>query len=174
MFKEEEVRSMGRTASGVKGMNLEEGGHIVGVATSLEGENILSVSEKGLAKMTNYKEYRLTKRGSKGVITMRITERTGALIAIKTVKGDESLLISTDGGTIMKTEIKQISVLGRNSSGVKLITLRDGEAISSMTLEPNVDKELEKIAEEEPVQPQEDISKAIAEELNVQGDDDDI
>ena len=173
MFKEEEVRSMGRTASGVKGMNLEEGGHIVGVATSLEGENILSVSEKGLAKMTNYKEYRLTKRGSKGVITMRITERTGALIAIKTVKGDESLLISTDGGTIMKTEIKQISVLGRNSSGVKLITLRDGEAISSMTLEPNVDKELEKIAEEEPVQPQEDISKAIAEELNVQGDDDD-
>ena len=165
MFKEEEVRSMGRTASGVKGMNLEEGGHIVGVATSLEGENILSVSEKGLAKMTNYKEYRLT---------MRITERTGALIAIKTVKGDESLLISTDGGTIMKTEIKQISVLGRNSSGVKLITLRDGEAISSMTLEPNVDKELEKIAEEEPVQPQEDISKAIAEELNVQGDDDDI
>ena len=104
---------------------------------------------------------------------MRITERTGALIAIKTVKGDESLLISTDGGTIMKTEIKQISVLGRNSSGVKLITLRDGEAISSMTLEPNVDKELEKIAEEEPVQPQEDISKAIAEELNVQGDDDD-
>ena len=69
----------------VKGMNLEEGGHIVGVATSLEGENILSVSEKGLAKMTNYKEYRLTKRGSKGVITMRITERTGALIAVRPI-----------------------------------------------------------------------------------------
>lgn len=144
MFDENDVRPMGRTAAGVKGMNLD-GGHVVGVSTSLEGEKILSVSKKGLGKLTDRTEYRLTQRGGKGVITMNITERTGELVAIKAVKGDENLILSTDGGTIMKTPIAQISTYGRNASGVKIISLKDGENISSLTIEANVEKEMAEI-----------------------------
>lgn len=144
MFEEAQVRPMGRTAAGVKGMNLD-GGEVVGVSTSLEGEKILSVSSHGLGKLTDRSEYRLTSRGSKGVITMHITERTGELVAIKAVRGDENLLISTDGGTIMKTPIAQISSYGRNSSGVKLISLKENEHISSLSVEPDVEKEMAEI-----------------------------
>ncbi len=150
-FDENDVRPMGRTASGVKGMTLEEGCSIVGLATTLDGNNILSVSEKGLGKLTPIDQYRLTRRGSKGVITMRLTEKTGQLITVTAVKGDENLLISTDGGTIIKTSIAQISSYGRNSSGVKLITLRDGEKISSFTIEPNVDQALKELEKEETI-----------------------
>lgn len=149
MFKETEVRAMGRTASGVRGMNLD-GGIVVGALTSLEGPNILSVSAKGLGKLTPYNLYRITSRGGKGVITMRITEKTGELVSILAVNGDEHLLISTDGGTIIKTAIEQISFTGRNASGVKLISLKEGEKVASLSVDPDVNKQLEEL-EKEPI-----------------------
>lgn len=158
-FKESDVRSMGRTAAGVKGMNLSDGSMIVGLATTLEGDKILSVSESGLGKLTPIEEYRITSRGSKGVITMRLTEKTGQLIAVAAVKGDENLLISTDAGTMIKTSITQISSYGRNSSGVKLISLREGEHISSFAIEPNVEHALEELSKEETIPVQ--ISKEV-------------
>ncbi len=185
-FDENEVRAMGRTAAGVKGMTLEEDSYIVGLATTLEGDKILSVSENGLGKLTPIEEYRLTRRGSKGVITMRLTEKTGDLITVTAVKGDENLLISTDAGTIIKTSITQISSFGRNSSGVKLITLRDQEKIASFTVEPNVEHALEEMATEEENSPseakatnevkEENDEVDLDEDLEIQetGDDDEI
>ena len=136
-FKEDDVRCMGRTATGVKGMDLPEGVKVVGMITSLEGDKIFSLSANGYGKITPGSEYRITSRGSKGVKTMRVEDKNGALIAIKTVKGDEDIIIITDHGTTIRTTLTQVSNMSRNTIGVKIITLRDKERISSCSIEPS-------------------------------------
>ena len=136
-FREEEVRCMGRVATGVRGMDLPTGAKIVGVITSLEGDKIFSLSANGYGKITPISEYRITARGGKGVKTMRVADKNGSLIAIKTVKGDEDIIIITDHGTTIRTTLTQVNNMSRNTIGVKMITLRDKESISSCSIEPS-------------------------------------
>ncbi len=136
MFEENEVRVMGRTAAGVKGMNLK-GGQVVGVATTLEGDKVLVLSELGLGKLSATENYRLTHRGSSGVKTIKITEKTGSLVSMRVVNGDEDYLAITNAGTIVRSEISQVRECGRNSIGVKMINLRDKESVTSFTVLPH-------------------------------------
>ncbi len=153
-FRETDVRCMGRAATGVKGMELPERAKVVGVVTSLEGDKIFSLSANGYGKITSGTEYRITSRGSKGVLTMKVADKNGSLVAIKTVKGDENIIIITDHGTTIKTSLTQVSQLSRNTIGVRIIKLRDNESISSCSIEPSDSeyeaKETESPQEEEP------------------------
>ena len=136
-FNENDVRCMGRTATGVKGIDLAPGCKVVGVVTSLEGDKIFCLSENGYGKISNGCEYRITSRGSKGVRTIKSTDKNGGLVTIKNVKGDEDIIVITDHGTIIRTSLTQVNVLSRNTIGVKIITLRDKESISSCSIAPS-------------------------------------
>ncbi len=132
-FLESDVRVMGRSASGVKGIELAENAYAIGVTTSTEGQYILVVSENGLGKMTLATDYRLTKRGSKGVITLNVTEKTGNIQAIKAVNGDEDLLVTTSKGTLIRTSLEEVKVAGRNTQGVKIIRLNGDSKVATIT-----------------------------------------
>ena len=136
-FHEDDVRPMGRTATGVKGIDLEEGCETVGLVTSLDGNKIFSLSENGYGKITDVHEYRVTARGGKGVKTIKETEKNGGLCVIKNVKGDEDILIITDHGTTRRTSLSQVNESSRNTIGVKRITLRNKEHISSVSVLPS-------------------------------------
>lgn len=139
-FNENDVRSMSRTSSGVKGFNVD-GSIVVGAATSTEGKYILSVSENGYGKRSLFENYRLTKRGTKGVNTIHITEKTGNLISVRAVNGDEDAMIVTDSGIIIRITVESIGVYSRNTQGVKLINVGDQEKVSKVAI---VDHEEEK------------------------------
>lgn len=137
-FNESDIRPMGRKSIGVKGMNVD-GSSLVGMAISYEGSSILSVTEKGYGKKTPIVDYRMSKRGAKGVITVNVSPQTGKLVAIRTVNGDEDALIVTNEGIIIRLSLEKVSTYGRNTKGVRLINLSDSEAIvSKVTI---VDKE---------------------------------
>ncbi len=133
-FDESQVRSMGRTAAGVRGINLEEGEIAVGMEMVTMDQEILVVTENGFGKRTSIQEYRKTNRGGKGVKTLTITEKNGTLVAMKAVNGDEDLLIVTNKGVIIRTPISQISQTGRATQGVKLIRLTDDQSVSSVAV----------------------------------------
>lgn len=147
-FYETDVRTMGRSAAGVKGITLD-GAQVVGCSTSLEGAKILAISENGYGKITEGTKYRLTSRGSKGVMTMKVTDKVGSLVTIKAVDGDENILIITAEGTVMKTSLTQLPEAGRATQGVRVIRLKDGEHISSIAIEKNAEKVIEEAKEEE-------------------------
>jgi DNA gyrase subunit A len=128
-FKEEEVRPMGRGAGGVRGITLEEGDSIVGMAVVSPGSTLLAVAEKGYGKRTEMDEYRLQSRGGKGIITMKTTEKTGAVVGVRMVSDDDDIMLVTDGGKVIRTPVKGISVIGRNTQGVRLIDLAEGERV---------------------------------------------
>ena len=136
-FKEDAVRSMGRTAAGVRGMDIPDNERIVGVVTSIEGSKIFSLSENGYGKITDGTAYRITNRGGKGVKTIKAGEKNGGLVAIKTVHGDEDIIIITDHGTTIRSSLTQVNETSRATVGVKMITLRDKEHISSCSIEPS-------------------------------------
>ncbi len=131
-FHSSDVRAMGRTAAGVKGINVD-GGEVVDFASSAKGHLILSISVNGYGKLTELDEYRLTNRGGKGVITIN-TDKAGDLIGLTAVKGDEDLMIITNKGTVIRTELSQISTFSRNSKGVTIVKLRDEESIASISV----------------------------------------
>lgn len=133
-FEENEVRPMGRTAAGVRGIFLEEEEVAVGMEMVTMDQEILVVTEKGFGKRTSIQEYRKTKRGGKGVKTLTITDKNGTLVAMKAVNGDEDLLIVTNKGVIIRTPIHQISQTGRATQGVKLIRLTDDQLVSSVAV----------------------------------------
>ena len=138
-FKETLVRSMGRTASGVKGINLD-GSELISVATSLDGDNVFVVSEKGLGKSSPIDDYRETNRGTKGVKTIKISPKTGELVAMKVIKRDEDYLITTNKGIIVRCPTSQVRDCGRNSQGVKLISFKtDDEFVQSVTILPHAE-----------------------------------
>ena len=132
-FEEDEVRPMGRTASGVRGFNTD-GGTVVGVAVSHEGKYLLSVSENGYGKRSEIDEYRKTNRGSKGVKTINVTTKTGSLVAVRAVNGDEDAMIVTDKGIIIRIALDHVGVYGRNTQGVKLINVADDETVTKVAV----------------------------------------
>ena len=132
-FDENDVRVMGRTAAGVRGFNVD-GSEVVGVATDREGDYLLAITENGYGKRTKISEYRLTNRGAKGVITINITERNGDLISVRAVKGDEEALIITVDGTVIRINVSDIGIYGRNAMGVRLINVRDENRVSSVAI----------------------------------------
>lgn len=132
-FDENEVRAMGRGTSGVKGIDLD-GAYVVGAEVVHGNAEILIVTEKGYGKRTNIDEYRLTHRGSKGVKALNVTEKNGAMIALKTVSGDEDLIIITDSGILMRMSLEQVSTLKRATQGVRLINLKDNQKVATVAL----------------------------------------
>ncbi len=154
-FYENDVRCMGRTASGVKGIELAEGCDVVGLVTSLDGNKIFSLSENGYGKITDVSEYRITSRGSKGVRTLKTTEKNGGLCVIRNVQGDEDIMIITSQGTTMRTSLTQFREMSRNTVGVKVISLRRRETISSVSVLPS-EKELEATESSEESQAEEE------------------
>ena len=134
-FDENEIRIMGRTASGVRGIDVGDGS-CVGMEIAESGQDILVVTEKGYGKKTIIDEYRMTHRGSKGVKALNITEKNGNIISFKTLHGDEDVMIVTNSGIIIRMPSEQISSTGRVAQGVKLINLKDEQKVSTVAIIP--------------------------------------
>ena len=131
-FKEEQVRSTGRGTYGVVGMRLDEGDTLVSMEILSLGAAILTVSENGFGKRTEMDEYRLQSRGGKGIITMKTTDKTGRVVGVQQVTEDDQLMLVTNKGKIIRLRIKDIRVIGRNTQGVHLIDLEEGERVVSL------------------------------------------
>ena len=148
---------MGRTAAGVKGMNVSDGSICVGVTTSLEGQYVLSITEKGYGKMSLFSEYRQTSRGAKGVITIKSNDKIGNLVAVRAVNGDEDLMVVTINGIIIRTPLGQIKIAGRNTQGVKIIRIEDKQKVSSIAIVDH-EEEIEEEQQENTANPSENSS----------------
>ncbi len=157
-FPEEKVRPMGRTASGVRGITLgSEDDEVIGmICVEPEKANVLVLSENGYGKRSDIEDYRTTNRGGKGVKTINLTEKTGSLIALLDVTDDEHLMIITRSGLTIRLEIASLRVMGRNTQGVKLINLRNDDAIAAVA-KVSASKEDENAPEEEGSQENESI-----------------
>ena len=136
-FHETRVRSMGRTAAGVRGISLDDSNpddHVVGmVCIDSPTVQLLVLSEKGYGKRSDIEDYRVTNRGAKGVGTLKVTEKVGRLVAVLDVADEDDLMIINKSGIAIRTPVSEISVIGRNTQGVRLIKLGDGDSISSVT-----------------------------------------
>lgn len=141
-FAESDVRNMGRGATGVRGINLEKDDRVIGMVIARSGGNVLVVSEKGYGKRSEVGDYRLTRRGGKGVITMNVTNKTGPVIAIKDVTDNDDLVIISSRGMVIRQHIKDIRVMGRNTQGVRLINLNEGDSIGDVA-RVSADEDLE-------------------------------
>jgi DNA gyrase subunit A len=141
-FHENTARSMGRVASGVRGILLKEGEEVVGFAVVTEDINqILVVTEKGYGKRTDIDEYRQQNRGGKGVKTLQITDKNGALAKLRSVVGDEDLIITTNKGMIIRLPIEQIAQSKRSTQGVRLIKLNKNQKVTTIAIVPKADDE---------------------------------
>lgn len=138
-FPENLVRVMGRGASGVRGINLDDG-ILVGMEVANSDIDVLVVTEKGYGKKTPISEYRITNRGGKGVKTLNITDKNGTITSFKAVDKDKDLIIITNEGIIIRIDINSISMMSRVTQGVRLINLRENQVVSSISV---VDKEIE-------------------------------
>lgn len=151
-FHEQDVRTMGRTAAGVFGMRFRDGDQLVGMDVISEGDEtstILTVTEKGYGKRTTIDEYPTQGRGGMGVLTIKTSDRNGALVGVRVVDDENELLLVTDQGQILRTPVSQISTYGRNTQGVRIMTLADDERIVSIAaLTPEEDDEEEEDGEE--------------------------
>ena len=149
-FHEEDARAIGRTATGVRGINIEDDDEVIGMITVEATDearalnHILVVSENGFGKRSEIDEYRLTSRGGKGVKTINITEKTGALVAVKKVTDDNDLMIINKSGVTIRVSVSDIRLAGRATQGVKLISLREGDSIAAVC---SVNKSEEKLVE---------------------------
>jgi DNA gyrase/topoisomerase IV subunit A len=157
-FDEEDARAIGRNSTGVRGINLEEGDFVVGMVCIDPEEqaakplDILVVSENGFGKRSELDEYRKTNRGGKGVKTINITEKTGKLIAIKNVTDENDLMIITKSGLTIRMAVSDIKVAGRATQGVKLINIKDGDAIAAVSVVNKTEEEQPQ--DQEPVEEQ--------------------
>jgi DNA gyrase subunit A len=145
-FNEQRVRPMGRTASGVKGMTLNPGDTVVGVVVvDASTESILSVTENGFGKRTSVEDYPVRNRGGKGVFTIKTSERNGKAIGALQVVDDDEIMMITNGGKIIRTNMQNVRVIGRNTQGVNLFRLAEGEKVVGMdrVAEPSGDEEEE-------------------------------
>ena len=132
-FNENTVRAVGRTASGVRGISLTEGDEVIGMITVLdESEDVMVVSENGYGKRSKIEDYRVTNRGGKGVKTINVTEKTGKLVAIKSVTDSDDLMIITENGMTIRLAVNSVRLMGRTAQGVKLINLRENSTIASV------------------------------------------
>ncbi|MDE6483506.1 MAG: DNA gyrase subunit A, partial [Rikenellaceae bacterium] len=142
-FNEEDVRSVGRTSMGVRGMTLDEGDELVGMVSHERDQKaeILVLSENGFGKRTDIDEYRTITRGGKGVKTIQVTEKTGSLISIQSVTDDNDIMIITRSGLTIRTPASDVRLTGRATQGVKVINLRSNDAIASVVVAPKTDDE---------------------------------
>lgn len=160
-FDETDARPMGRNSTGVRGINIEDDDEVIGAINyDPEGEDasahtVLVVSENGFGKRTDFDEYRITKRGGKGVKTISITEKTGKLIAIKNVTENNDLMIIEKSGLTIRMAVSDIRVAGRATQGVKLINIKNGDSIAAISTVEKGDDEQEKVAGENAETPQE-------------------
>jgi DNA gyrase subunit A len=132
-FSETEVRSMGRTAQGVKGINLDKDQYVISLIIPDQEAFIFTVSENGFGKRSDSKDFRRTRRGAKGVIAMQTSERNGQLIGAAQVKTEDELMLITNKGMLVRTKVAEINVIGRNTQGVKVIRLKEQEKLISLT-----------------------------------------
>ena len=150
-FREDKVRPMGRDARGVRGVALREGDRVVGMSTFAHDspETLLTVCERGYGKRTPLSEYPVKNRGGMGVITIRTTARNGQVVAVRVVSEDDHLILITDRGKLIRVLIRGISLVGRNTQGVRIMRVDEGETVSSVErlAEP---EEGEDIAEADP------------------------
>ena len=148
-FNEAVVRNMGRSATGVRGVNLREGDKVVGASVVTDQDEVLIITEKGYGKRTMASEYPTKGRGGKGIKTANITEKNGPLAGLLTVKGDEDLMIITDTGVMIRTNVGNISQTGRSTQGVKVMRLdQDAKIVTYTTVQPD-DKDEEVVEENE-------------------------
>ena len=151
-FSEKDVRSMGTGAAGVRGINLRDEDKIVGAAIissemNKDDARILTITEEGYGKRTKLLEYRLTSRGGKGIINAKLNEKTGKIVDVKIVKDDDEIMLITSEGTLIRTSVKDVSVIGRSATGVRIMKVRNNEKIASIvkiTEEPKLDDEVKK------------------------------
>lgn len=163
-FYENDVRDMGRSAAGVRGIALEDDEVAVDITTSEEGDKILVLTDKGYGKISYAKEttiteedgstrhydgYRLTSRGAKGVLSLKMGEKNGELTAMRAVHGDEDLMVITTQGIVIRTPLSQVKIAGRNTQGVKIIRLEGRQKVASLTILPHIDES--ELEEEEAV-----------------------
>ncbi len=160
-FNEQEVRMMGRTASGVRGIDVGDG-KVVGMEISSDHADVLVVTEKGYGKKTPIDQYRMTHRGSKGVKALNVTEKNGNIVSFKIVSGDEDLMIITEGGIIIRLDVEKISSTGRVAQGVKLINLKDEQKVSTVALVQKVEEEISE-EESEVIENSEEINNQSSE-----------
>ena len=133
-FHESDARPMGRNTRGVRGINLSEGEHVVSMVV-LTGTDraVLTISENGYGKRSQLDEYRVQSRGGKGIYTMKTTAKTGPLVSLKGVLDSDDLMIVTQNGLMIRMHVGDISTYGRNTQGVRLINLKEGDAIADVT-----------------------------------------
>jgi DNA gyrase subunit A len=135
-FHEEEVRAMGRPARGVRAMDMAEGDYLVAAEVVKEEGLMLSISENGFGKRTPLKDYRLTRRGGKGVINMKTSTRNGMVVSVLAVEPDSDLMIITQDGKIIRLEAGEIRKAGRSTQGVRLVRLEDGDRVAAASVIP--------------------------------------
>ena len=170
-FDETDARPLGRTATGVRGINLDEDDSAIGMvcyepeAEDAAAHTLLVIGEKGLGKRTDFEEYRKTSRGSKGVRTMNITDKTGKLVAMKNVTEDNDLLIITQSGLIIRMAVSDIAQSGRNTQGVKLINIRDNDSIASVSVVAKSEED------EQPAAPENGTDEGTQSETPAEGQD---
>jgi len=170
-FDETDARPLGRTATGVRGINLDEDDSAIGMvcyepeAEDAAAHTLLVIGEKGLGKRTDFDEYRKTSRGSKGVRTMNITDKTGKLVAMKNVTEDNDLLIITQSGLIIRMAVSDIAQSGRNTQGVKLINIRDNDSIASVSVVAKSEED------EQPAAPENGTAEGTQSETPAEGQD---
>ncbi|WP_068985828.1 DNA gyrase subunit A [Lysinibacillus xylanilyticus] len=148
-FQEDDIRSMGRTAGGVRGIKLRDGDEVVGMEIVEPGQEILVVTAKGYGKRTSEEEYRLQSRGGVGLKTIQITDKNGPMVAVKTVDGSEDLMLITINGMLIRMDVNDISLIGRSTQGVRLIRLGDDELVATVA---KVEKEEESNEENDQVE----------------------
>jgi DNA gyrase subunit A len=131
-FNEKDVRDMGRTATGVRGVRLAKGDIVVGLLVMKRQDNILVVTENGYGKRSDINDYRITKRGGKGVITVKTSDKVGKMLAMMEVVDGDELVIITTQGMVIRQSVKEIRVMGRNTQGVRVIRLNEGDKIADI------------------------------------------
>ena len=132
-FNEKDVRVMGRNASGVRGIRLKEKDAVVGMEIANPEGTLLTVTKNGYGKRTAISDYRLTRRGGKGVRNIKITEKNGEVVGIKTVKDTDDVMFITEKGVVIRTPSNGISVIGRNTQGVRVMKLKETDKVNSLT-----------------------------------------
>ncbi|MEA5059506.1 MAG: DNA gyrase subunit A [Candidatus Pelethousia sp.] len=146
-FHENDVRPMGRTATGVRSIQLDDGDAVVNVEKIIPGNTVLSITEKGMGKRTDESEYRCQRRAGRGLIATNLTEKTGELVCMKMVDGSEDVIMIRDDGTVIRMPVEQISVFGRNTQGVKLMQVPEGARVASVAIVPPSEEEESEVTE---------------------------
>jgi DNA gyrase subunit A len=142
---------MGRPAGGVRGITLEPTDAVVALAVVVPNATLLVAGENGIGKRTNFDEYRIQSRGGKGIITMRTTDRTGSVIGALTVRDEDEIMLITVAGQMVRTSVKDIRETGRNTQGVKLIELEQGDRLKAIA--PVISEERQDVADPAPPAP---------------------